>query len=113
MSLALQLRAEPVRTLAFGAIAVGYMGVGTVLDHPSRMFLIQNLTDVGMMFSFDGVNDHFPLQSNSYFVLDISANQSNIQGFYLAQNERLYVKELTVAAGSGAVYFTSFYGNES
>lgn len=113
MSLAIRLRLEPVRTLGFAAIAAGYMGVGTALEHPARMIFIQNLTDALLMFSFDGVNDHFPLSSNGYIVLDIATNQALEQGFFLAQGDRLYVKELVGAPTTGSVYFTSFYGNES
>jgi hypothetical protein len=62
------------------------------------------------MFSFDGVNDHFPIPANGFFLDDISSNQSHMaQGWYLAQGSRLYVKEIG-APTLGAVYFSVFYG---
>ena len=112
MSLAIRLGVEPVRTLAFGAISGVYTGVGTTVIRPIRMFLIQNLTDAYMMFSFDGINDHIPLANSSYIVLDISSNKGVSQEFTLAQGARLYVKQLAGAPGSGNVYFTTFYGSE-
>ena len=111
-ALAIRFRAEPVRSSAFGSIGAGYTGVGTVVEHPIRQFLIQNLTDATVMLSFDGINDHFPLPSNGFFLNDISSNQSHsAQGWFLAQESRLYVKQLGVPT-LGAVYFSVFYGSE-
>jgi hypothetical protein len=109
-ALSIRFRAEPVRSLAFGSIAAGYTGVGTAVDHPIRQFIVQNLTDETVMFSFDGVDDHFPLPAGGLFIDDISSNQSHsAQGWFLAQDTRLYVKQLGVPT-TGAVYFSVFYG---
>jgi hypothetical protein len=109
MSLAVRFQAEAVRTLAFGSIVAGYTGIGTAMTRPIRFFVIQNLTDASLMFSFDGVTDHLPLASSGYIVLDISSNQTFGQGFYLAEGSRLYVKRIGTAT-SGSVYFSAFYG---
>jgi hypothetical protein len=74
------------------------------------MIFVQNLTDTNVMFSLDGVNDHFPLPVNGFLVLDITANKTVDTGFFIAEGQRLYVKELLAAPSSGAVYFTVFYG---
>jgi hypothetical protein len=107
--LATRLLLEPVRSLAFGSIVAGYTGVGTAISNPARMLYIANLTDASLMFSFDGINDHFPLVTNGYMILDISANKTLSGHFYLAEGDRLYVKRIGVP-GSGSVYFTVFYG---
>jgi hypothetical protein len=112
MSLAIRMLPETVRSLAFGSITGAYAGVGTAISNPARIIFIQNLTDVGMMFSFDGVHDHFPLGANSYVILDITSNKTVNQGFFLAEGQRLYVKQLSGAASSGSVYLTTFYGSE-
>lgn len=108
-TLAVRMLAEPVRTTAFGSISGTYIGVGTVLANPCRIMFVQNLTDATLMFSLDGVNDHFPLPANGFLVLDISSNQSLAQGFFMSQGQRLYVKEIGVPT-TGSVYFSSFYG---
>lgn len=110
-TLALRMLFEPVRTLAAGAVAVGYMGVGTAVDHPLRQFFLQNLTDATLMFSFDGVNDHFPLPASGFFLNDITSNKSVSQGFFLAEGERLYVRQLDVPT-TGSVYFSVMYGKQ-
>lgn len=109
----IRFRAEPVRSLAAGSISGTYMGVGTSVSHPVRQFFIQNLTDVTLMFSLDGTNDHFPLPSNGFFLNDIMSNKSTIgSGLFFSEGDRLYVKEIGVPT-TGSVYFSVFYGSDS
>ncbi len=116
-SIALRLACDPVRTIAFGGISPVYAGVGIAFTSPVRIFHLQNLTDTTLMFSYDGVNDNFPLASQSFIVLDITANQALTQGFFMAQGQRLYVRNM-VAEGQnaptiGAVYLTCYVGRTS
>ena len=111
-SQAVRLQFEPVRSLAYGSIGAGYMGVGTSLANPARQIFVQNLTDVTLMFSFDGVNDHFPLPSSGFLLLDITTNKTQSQGFYIAEGDRLYVKEVGTPT-LGAVYFSVMYGSDN
>jgi len=114
MSLSIRLRFEAVRTLAFSSVGSSYMGVGTSLTNPIRQFFIQNLTDKTLMFSFNGVDDHFPLPSNGFFLDDITSNKTQKSGFFLAEGERLYVKEIGGDTPTlGTVYFTVMYGSDS
>lgn len=108
----IRLRLEPVRSIAAASITPTYMGVGTSIDHPARMIMIQNLTDATLMFSLNGVDDHFPLPTSGLLIVDVSTNMSISKGFFLSQGERLYVKELDVPT-TGSVYFTVFYGSEN
>ena len=109
---AVRFLAEGVRSLAFGSIGAAYMGVGTAIDNPARIIVIQNLTDEQLMFSFDGVNDHLTLPTLGQIVLDLTANKTREQGFYLGEGDRLYVKEV-VTPTSGSVYLSVFYGKDS
>jgi len=110
---AVRLLAEEVKTIAHGSILGGgvYMGVGTSLEHPARMILVQNYTDATLMFSLDGVTDHFPLIQYSHMILDISGNKTIENGFYLSEGQRLYVTQVD-APTTGSVYLTSFYGKD-
>lgn len=109
--MAIRMLFEPQRTLGFAAIGAAYMGVGTAINHPARQFFIQNLTDATLQFSFDGINDHFPLPANGFFLSDITSNLARGEGFFLAEGERLYVK-LLGAPTSGSVYLSIIYGKE-
>ena len=110
MSLAIRFVPEPIKTLAAGSIGASYMGIGTAFDNPVRILFVQNLTDAGLMFSFDGIDDHFALPSNGFLLLDISANKTTERGFFLGEGQRLYVKEIATPA-TGDVYVSGFYGS--
>ena len=110
MSLALRIIPEAVRSLAFGGIGAAYANVGTALANPSRILLVQNLTDATLMFSLDGgVSDAFPLLANASFLLDVTANRTMDRGAFIAQGTQIMVKRVGVA-GAGSVYVSSFYG---
>jgi len=112
MSLAIRLQAEPVRYLACGSISGVYAGIGTEMIRPVRIILLQNLTNAAVMFSFDGVLDHIPLASNGYMILDVTANKTVDSGFFIAEGQRLYVRDLGVACASMGVYLSVFHGSE-
>src|SRR5215472_16971227 len=107
-SLAIRITPETLRSLAFGSISGAYMGIGTPFIAPSRIFHVQNLTDVQMTFSLDGITDHFVLPSQGFLLLDLTANKTNAQGAFIAEGVRVYVKESAGAPTSGSVYVTSF-----
>jgi hypothetical protein len=114
MAATLDLRAEAIRSLAFGSISGSYADVGTQLGRPIRIMYIQNNTDASMMFSFDGVNDHIFLPANSFFLVDVTANQiSNVNGFYISKGTQMQVKQISGAPTSGSVYISAFYARGS
>ena len=54
-----------------------------------------------------------PLPANGFFLDDITTNRSNMGGDWsLASGDRLYVKQLAGAPGSGSVYFSVIYGSD-
>ena len=112
MSFSLRLIPEPVRSLAFGSIGAAYMGVGTSIDKKARMIHIANLTDDNLMFSFDGVNDHFPLQMYSFLYIDVCLNKTGSNFFSFSVGDRLYVKDNGGATSTGSVYVSVFYGKD-
>lgn len=110
MGLGIRLRFEAQRSLAFGSISNAYAAVGAAMANPIRMLVLQNLTDVTLQFSFDGVADTIPLPSSGAFAFDIATNKTIGDGFFLAQGDRVYVKHLGSAPTTGSVYVTAFYG---
>jgi hypothetical protein len=110
---AIRFKAEPVRTLAGASAIQGlYTAIGTALVHPARQFFIQNLTDQTLMFSLDGLTDHFPLPASGFLLDDVTSNAALSKGLMLAQGEILYVKRLDVAVPTGSVYFSVFYATD-
>lgn len=100
---------EPIRSLAAGSIAAGYMGVGTAATEVVRAWILQNKTDEQLMFSFDGTEDHITLSAGESLIFDITSNKTNQENFFMEKGERLYVKRVGVAT-TGSVYFSVAYG---
>ncbi len=109
MSFAIKLLPEAVRTVAAAGISGTYAGIGTPLANPSRIILIQNFTDEAVMISFDGITDHLPVAAEGFVLLDVTANKTATQGFYIAEGTRFYVKEIGNPT-TGSVYISTFYG---
>lgn len=106
---AIRLFPEPIRSLAFGSIGAGYTGVGTSLVNPIRLLYMANFTDQSLMFSWDGINDHIAIPANGFFLFDAAANQSQIQGAYIAQGIRFYTKYISNPPTTGSAYITVIY----
>lgn len=110
-ALAIRFSAEPLRTLAAGSIVAGYTGIGTIVDHAIRILYVQNLTDARLLFSFDGVTDHFVLPENGFLLLDVTSNQTYRSGFFMPERGRVYVKQDQVPT-TGNCHVSVFYGAE-
>jgi hypothetical protein len=112
MAATLELRAEAIRTVAFGAVGVGYTAIGTSMQRPMRLLNVQNVTNAVLMFSFDGVIDHFSLPANSFLLLDICTNDVGESGFFISKGTLMHVKQIGVPT-SGSVYVSTFYARGS
>lgn len=103
------VRSMLVKSLGFASTGASYVNVGDATENALRIVWIQNMTDAELMFSFDAVNDHFPLAANSYVLLDINSNQNQVQsGLTLEVGTILYVRRVGVPT-TGSVYFSGFY----
>ena len=101
---------EDLRSVAFGVIGVGYTPVGVPLLFPSVLMTFTNATDEGVIFSFDGVNDHIFINDGITGTFNFSSNKVNERGLFIANNTTIYVKQGSGGAPtSGAVYVSSFY----
>ncbi len=109
MTIGNRLRFDVMRSLAYTSINNSWVAVGSSLTHPASQILIQNLTDATLVFSFDGVNNHFALPTSGFFLDDITTNKvSPAGGLYLPVGTTLYVQEVGTP-GSGSVYFSVTY----
>lgn len=111
MNLALRMQVEAVRTIDAGSIGAVYSSVGTGFTNPARLIHLQNLTNATLWFSYNGVDDHFPLIEQSFLLLDVTSNKADPGGgYYLPAGQRLYVKRLQTPT-TGTVYLTVYYGD--
>lgn len=83
---------------------------GTIaLNHPVRLIMIDNFTDQNMIFSFDGINDHFVVHSASSKVLDIGSNKEMDGSYFLGKGEVLYIKYAADPTNGTFVYYSVAY----
>jgi len=104
-----RLKHEAARSLASGSIGASYSAIGTVFTDPIRMLYIVNLTDAALWFSLDETIDGFVIADNGYLILDVAANEATNRGFFIGENQTVYVKRLGVPT-TGSVYVSAFYG---
>ena len=109
---AVRVLPEPVRTLGFAAISGSYAAIGTPFNYPIHYFMIQNLSDAAAMISWNGTDDHFPLEVNGYIIMDVSSNRTSTGGsFMISQGTQFYAKALTASLPTtGNIYLSVFYG---
>lgn len=95
---------DAVREISFGSISASYTAIGTALTDHARLFCISNSTDVEVYISFDGVTNHLRLAANSFKLFDLTANEVQEDGFFLSVGTSFYVKRVSGAPASGAVW---------
>lgn len=110
MSDAVRIKAEQVKVIAAADIGSGLTLIDSITQHAARMILFQNLTDALLMFSLNGTTDHFPLASETYFVLDVATNRTaTSEELYYPTGSAFYVRQIGTPT-TGSVYVTIFYG---
>jgi len=105
------VRADVLRSLAFGGISGTYAAVGTPLTVNWRMFRITNNTNGDLFISFDGTNNNLFVPASSFVLYDLSANAAPVtesDTFVMQVGTQFYAKQST-APSSGAVYVEGLY----
>lgn len=101
---------EVLKSRAFGSITGTYAIIGLATQNPGVLVSFINTTDVTLMVSWDGVNDHMVLVANSFQLFDVVANDLPTEQRSIAKNTSFYVKHAGAAPSSGAMYVELFYG---
>ncbi len=105
------VRADTLRSLAFGGISGTYAAIGTALTHNWRMFRVTNNTNGDLFISLDGTNDNFFVPAQSFVLYDMSTNAppiSESDNFVMQIGTIFYAKQST-APTSGSVYAEGIY----
>ena len=63
-----------------------------------------NTTDVEVYITLDGATDQIRMAAGSFFILDFSSNKVRDDGLFLSVGTIFSVREVSGAAGSGAVW---------
>jgi len=105
------VRADSLRTVAFGAITSSYTSLGAALAHNWRMFRIINNTDGDMLFSFDATTDNLFTPAYSFVLYDLATNDSPVSetdNFVMQIGTQFSIKYST-APTKGAVWVEGIY----
>ena len=95
---------DEIRSVAFGGITGAYAAVGSALDDPARIFILNNISNQDLLISLDGVTDHLILPAGAFKLIDVAANKGRDDGLFVAAGTVFYVKHNGVAPTSGSVY---------
>lgn len=110
MTTKVRLRYEPMREILGTAVTGSYQAIGTPLDNPLQLLVLQNTTSQNVRISLDGTTDFIYLPANTSFILDISSNSTFEDGFFLGAETSVFVKDDGVVVGAGSIFVTAVYG---
>ncbi len=111
----IRVRYEPLRSVLFSGISGIYAGVGLPFENPVRILKVTNFTDVNVLVSLNGIDDHDIVASNGFFLYDYSSNKALAGGLLeQPQGDRIYIKAQD--SGNlptiGTVYVTVVYASQ-
>ena len=95
---------EPVRELAGSSIIGAYSTLGTPLADHSRIITLNNSTGQQVYISFNGTDDHLRMATNSFKLLDLSANKIRDDGLFLAVGTQIFVRYVSTTSVTGDVW---------
>jgi hypothetical protein len=102
------VRVDALRTLAAGGISGTYAPIGTVFNHPMRLFKIINTCNADVTISFDGVTDNDYVPAGSFVLYDCTTNKVLPDTTFVFANGTQVFAKGTVA--TGAVYVVVIFG---
>jgi hypothetical protein len=104
MAYGLRVRSEAVREAAFGTIGAAYTAVGSATTHRGRIVSFYNSTDVDVYITTDLSKNEKRLASGTGQIFDYTANKVRDDGAFLPEGTIFYVKRVSGAPSSGAVW---------
>lgn len=110
-----RVRYEPLRSILFSSISGTYASIGLPFSNPVRILKVTNFTDVNVLISLNGVDDHDIVALNGFFLYDYSSNKSSSGGLLeQPQGDRIYVKAEASdnLPSMGRVYVTVVYASQ-
>lgn len=96
------------------SITGSYTKFGPPFDHANRVLHFINNTNGTYQFSFDSINDNFPLVSDSFTLYDLTSDQDSNESFRYEKGSQLWIKTLIAptvdATLTNTVYAVLIYG---
>lgn len=106
----LRLQYAPLRSLPFGDIGADYVAIGNALPAPAIIAKIYNGTDIDLLISQDGSEDHDIIPSSATAMIDINTNHTSSSGLYLRKGDVLFAKRIgDVNPTTGSIFLTTWF----
>ena len=107
---------QALSSVAYSSVTSSYTTLAT-LSYPTRIVKIINTTNATILISWNGdaTTDNDVLPPNSFFLYDITTNQSHYDGgeFIAAQTVFSIKYRGSAPTGSGSVYLSALYAQET
>lgn len=100
---------DPIRTLAFGSVVGTYVAVGGPFVNNARLVDLENTLNQPVFISFNGVDDHLFMSSESFTLLDLTTNSVRDDGLFLPIGTQVYVRAVSVLPTSGNLHASVLY----
>lgn len=84
-----------------------YQAIGTPITNQSRIIKLTNTSDVEVLISWNGMDDHEIIPSGGFLLLDCSSNAANPGILVAAAGTQFYAKG--TAGTTGSVYLSTYY----
>lgn len=104
---------EPLRLLNYDEIGIGYTRIGDEVSVPAIQIWFDNLTNVHLAVSHNGVVPHLTIASRSSKVIDITANSATTSGSGILcypANTQWFVSYIYDVPTSGFLSMSVLYG---
>jgi len=101
---------EVLRELAASSLTNNYQAIGTPFGDSARVVSFANSTPLDIYVSLDGVNDHFRIAANGFFLLDVSANKVRDDGLFIAEGTQVWAKFVSSTTSTGDFWVTVIVG---
>ncbi len=108
----IKLAAETLQSISFSDLSTTFAAIGSESSNPAHIYALQNFTDQGIYWSWDGINNHGYLGANGgHIILDVTTNKKWEQGLYIEKGTVTYVATVAgdTAPTTGSVYLSLFY----
>ncbi len=99
----------PLQVIDATTFTGSFLPVGSPTPQLVRMVRFINNTDVDVTVSWDGIDDHDFLPSLTALTLDVTANKTDTQGYFVAIGTQFFVSALV---GTGD-FLIATYGAET
>lgn len=97
---------EELRSLDFGDISSSYASLGTPFEDHTRIIKVTSTLNQHVYLTNDTTKDKEIIPSNSFILIDFTANKVKDDGLFLPVGTQISVKSVGADPTSGSIYLS-------